>query len=291
MKIVTDSGADLSFPKEILESLDIETVPLKVSLDNKTYREDIDIHTGDFYHLLKNTKSLPTTTPPSVGDFAEIYQKISATDPDILSIHISSTLSETFSTAVQAAKLVPRANIMHFDSHTLSAVVGWMVEAASRAIRAGWSKKQILALLRVIGERSSTIYTVEDLKYLINGGRISHIKGLTANLFNIKPIITIDTKNGIFKQLGQERSFKGALKGIIKQMNEQHEFGTRLRAQVLHSYSHENAAAFKYQLDQLYDIEWLPIGEMSLVLGAHTGPSMVGVAYSEQSLFDHIERI
>lgn len=291
MKIVTDSGADLSFSKEIMDGLDIETVPLKVRLNDKTYREDIDIHAGDFYHLLKNTKSLPTTSPPSVGEFAEMYQKISITDPEILSIHISSSLSETFISAVQAAKLVPQANVTHFDANTLSAVVGWMIEAASRAIKAGWSKKNILALMRVIGEKSNTIYTLEELRYLINGGRIGHMKGLMANLFNIKPIITVDQKTGSFKQLGQERSFKGALKGIIKQMNEKHEFGTRLRVQVLHSYSHENAAAFKYQLDQLYDIKWLPIGEMSLVLGAHTGPSMVGVAYVEQSLFDHIEKL
>ncbi len=286
MKIVTDSGADLFFPPETLKKIDVKTIPLNVSLDDNVYREDIDINAGEFYYLLKNTKNLPTTSPPSIVDFVNTYRTISMTDPNILSVHISSNLSETYKFAKQGAQLVPEANIIHFDAKTLSAVVGWMIEAASRAIEAGWSNKMIINLMRKISAESNTVYTLEELRYLINGGRISHMKGLIANVLGIKPVIGIEKKDGSFIQHGQERSFKGALNGLLKYMKSHHEFGSRLRVQVLHSYSHEKAAAFKYQIDKYYDVVWLPIGEMSLVLGAHTGPSMVGVAFADQKIFD-----
>ena len=148
MKIVTDSGADLLFPQETLDKLDVVTVPLTVTLDEKSYREGIDITTVDFYNLLENSNGLPITSTPSPGDFAEVYRKIAKTDPDILSVHISSGLSGTYNSAIQGAKLVPEANVTHFDSKTLSAAVGWMIEAGSRAINAGWSTEKVVALMQ-----------------------------------------------------------------------------------------------------------------------------------------------
>ncbi|MBT3239654.1 MAG: DegV family protein [Chloroflexi bacterium] len=288
MKIVTDSGADLLFPKETLEKLDVITVPLTVSLDDKSYREGIDIKTADFYDLLEASKGLPLTSTPSPGDFAEVYKKIAKTDPDILSVHISSGLSGTYNAAIQGADLVPEANVTHFDAKTLSAAVGWMIEAASRAIKAGWSKDKVVALMQKVSDASNSVYTLKELKYLINGGRISHMKGLLANLLNIKPVIGVEKVGGTYEQLGQERNFKRALDGLVKQIKSQHALGSKLRVQVLHAFNPESAALLKEKIDQLFEVEWLPIGVMSLVLGAHTGPSMVGVAYAAQSIFDEL---
>ena len=95
MHIVTDSGTDLSLSKEEQKELDIHVVPLNVRLDDKTYREGIDIQPANFYPLLEKSKSMPTTSQPSTGEFADTYRKILETDQDILSIHISSGLSGT----------------------------------------------------------------------------------------------------------------------------------------------------------------------------------------------------
>ena len=72
MKIVTDSGADLIFPQEVLDTLDVKILPLVVNLENKSYREDIDITTEQFYKLLEQSKSMPTTSLPPTGDFADV---------------------------------------------------------------------------------------------------------------------------------------------------------------------------------------------------------------------------
>ena len=285
MNIVTDSGTDLLLPPEELAELDIHVVPLVVTLDGKSYRENVDIRSDEFYRLLAATDSLPTTSQPSIGDFAEMYRRLAASDPDILSIHMTSGLSGTLNAAQAAAKLVPEANITFVDTKTLSAAAGWQVEAAARALKASWPLKQVLALLESISAASDSAYTLQELKYLIHGGRISHMKGLIASVLNLKPLIGVEKVNGTYVQLGQERSFKGAIKGLVDRIAERYAPGSALRVQVLHSQNPQGAAMLRELVDQRFDCTWLPVGPLSLVLGAHTGPSMLGVAYAPAVAF------
>jgi len=285
MKIVTDSGIDLLFPPERLAELDIHVVPLVVTLDGQSFRENVDIQSDEFYRLLAATDSLPTTSQPSVGDFAELYRQLATSDPDILSIHMTSGLSGTLNAAQAAAKLVPEANITFVDTKTLSAAAGWQVEAAARALKASWPIKQVLALLERISAASDSSYTLQELKYLIHGGRISHMKGLIASILNLKPLIGVEKVNGTYVQLGQERSFKRAVKGLVDRIAERPAPGSALRVQVLPSQNPQGAAMLRELVDQRFDCTWLPVGPMSLVLGAHTGPSMVGVAYAPAAAF------
>ena len=285
MQIVTDSGIDLLLPPGQAAELGVHTVPLVVTLDGQSYREDVDIEPGDFYRLLAATDSLPTTSQPSAGDFAETYRRLAVDDPDILSIHMSSGLSGTFNAAQAGAELVPEANVTLVDTKTLSAAAGWQVQAASLAVKAGWAKEQILSLMERIGKASDSAYTLKELKYLIHGGRISHMKGLIASVLNLKPLIGVEKVDGTYEQLGQVRSFKGALKGLADRIAHLHPPGTPLRVQVLHSQNPSGADMLRDLLDQRLECTWLPAGPMSLVLGAHTGPSMVGVAFAPLAAF------
>ncbi len=288
MKIVTDSGTDLYLPAEQMAELDIHVVPLVVTLEGKTYREGVDIQTEEFYQKLASTDSLPQTSQPSAGDFAEVYRKIAKEDDEILSIHISSGLSGTSNSALLAASQVPEANITVVDTKTLSAAAGWQVEAAARGAKAGWSKEKILSLLEKIKAASDSLYTLNELKYLIHGGRINHMKGLIASILNIKPIIGVEKERGTYVQVGQTRSFKGAIRGLVDLMAKQYEAGSRLRVQVLHSFNPEGAQWLREELNNRFQCNWLPLGNISLVLGAHTGPSMVGVAYAPMELYPEL---
>ena len=285
MQIVTDSGTDVGLSPDEMASLNIHVVPLVVTLEGSSYREGVDIQPGEFYRLLAATDSLPITSQPSAGEFAETYRRLAATDPDILSIHISSGLSGTANAARAGAELVPEANVTVVDTKTLSAAAGWQAEAAARAAKAGWLKERILGLIARIGDASDSAYTLKELKYLIHGGRISHMKGLIASVLHIKPMIGVEKVGGTYVQLGQVRSFKRAVKGLADLIAKQHAPGSALRVQVLHAYNPEGAAMLREQVDGRFDCTWLPLGPMSLVLGAHTGPSMVGVAYAPLAAF------
>jgi DegV family protein with EDD domain len=288
MQIVTDSGTDLWLSPEKADELNIHIVPLNVTLDGKTYREGIDIEPGEFYDLLEATDSLPTTSQPSAGDFAEKYRELAAKDPDILSIHLTSGLSGTYNSAVAGAALVPEAKITHVDTKTLCAAAGWQVEVAAKAVKAGWPIDQVLGLMDRVGKASESMYTLNELKYLIHGGRISHMKGLIASLLNLKPLIGVEKVNGTYIQMGMARTFKKAVEGLVNLMSKQHIPGSKLRVQVLHSFNPEAGNMLRELVDKRFDCTWLPMGPMSLVLGAHTGPSMVGVAFAALDTFADI---
>ena len=140
-----------------MKALNIHVVPLVVTLDGKSYREGLDIEAEDFYELLDASENMPVTSQPSAGDFAEIYRQLAATDPDILSVHMTSGLSGTYASALAGAEMVPEANVTHFDTKTLSAAAGWQVKAAAQAIKSGWMVEKVLelvaALVRQDGER------------------------------------------------------------------------------------------------------------------------------------------
>ena len=285
MQIVTDSGTDLILPPEQMKGLAVHIVPLVVTLEGRSYREGVDIQPDEFYELLAATDSLPLTSQPSAGDFAETYRRLAATDPDILSIHISSGLSGTVNSARAGAALTPEANVTIVDTKTLSAASGWQVEAAARGVKAGWPKEVVMALMERIGSAADSLYTLSELKYLIHGGRISHMKGLIASVLNIKPLIGVEKAGGTYVQRGQARAFKGAVKGLVDLIATQHAPGSALRAQVVHGQNPEGAALLRQEVDQCFDCTWLPVGPLSLVLGAHTGLSMVGVAYALKEVF------
>lgn len=283
MQIVTDSGTDVYLNAQEREALNIHTVPLVVTLDGKSYREGVNITPEEFYPLLEASGKLPTTSQPSAGDFAEVYRNLAANDPDILSIHITAGLSGTFNSAKAGAAMVPEARVTHVNTKTLSAAAGWQVVAAARAALAGWTLDNILPMLQRISDASESIYTLDELKYLIHGGRISHMKGIIASLLNIKPMIGVEKVNGTYVQKGQARTFKGALRGLVDIIAHQHVPGTELLAQVLYSFNPEGGEMLRELVAERFQCEWLPIGPMSLVLGAHTGRSMVGVAYAPKS--------
>jgi DegV family protein with EDD domain len=284
MQIVSDRGMDLA--PEQLEGLDnINLVPLTIHLDGKTYVSGVDITPEGFYELLETAEGMPTTSLPSPGDFAELYRELAKEDPDILSVHISSGLSSTINAAREGARLVQEANITLFDTLTLSGAEGWHVEAAARAAKAGWSVERILALLEQVRDATNTLYTLPDLTYLIHGGRISHIKGLLASILNIKPLIGVSKEDGRYYQRGQQRTMARAMRKIVDVIAEDHGEGASLRVQVLHARNPEGAKKLRQRIDARFDCTWLPTGPIAPVLGAHTGPGLVGAAYANRDVY------
>jgi DegV family protein with EDD domain len=286
MHIVTDRGVDLT-PRQ-MEGLDIHFVPLTINLDDKSYRSGVDIQPAEFYELLESTDSLPTTSQPAAGDFAQVYRELAASDPEILSIHISAGLSGTVNAATAGAAQVPEANITIVDTKTLSGGAGWQVEAAARAAKAGWAKERILALMSRIAEAAETVYTLSDLTYLIHGGRISHMRGLIASVLNIKPIIGVEKQGGTYAQMGQTRTFKRAVKELVNLATRKHEPGSQLRVQIMHANNPEGVGLLREAFSQAFECTWLPVGHIAPVLGAHSGPTMVGAAYASCAEFPEL---
>lgn len=285
MQIVTDTGMDMYLPPELLPDVDIHVVRHTITLDGKTYYSGDTISAGGLQELLLRTSSYPVTSQPSAGDFAATYRELAKDDPEILSIQMSSGLSGTLNAAKAGAEMVPEANVTIVDTKTLCAALGWQVAAAGRALKAGWSKEKIIALIHRIGDASESIYTLDELKYLIHGGRISHMRGLIASLLKIRPLIGVEKVGGTYAQLGMARTFDQALQGLVDVMLKTHAAGTELRVQVLHSYHPKAAERLMALIEPVFKCTWMPVHLMSAALAAHTGPTMVGVAFAPMAVF------
>lgn len=278
MQIVSDTGCDIS--EQQLAGGTYTSIPLMINLAGKTYRSGYDISYKQFYTLLEETGELPTTSLPSPGEFADVYRSLATTDPEILSVHISTGLSGTSISALDGSKLVPEAHVTVHDTKTLSIGEGWQVEAAVRAAQAGWNAAQTVPVLEHIRDITETVFTLPELKYLIHGGRISHIKGLLAQILNIKPIIGVGKVDGKYYQRDQQRTFKKAMAGIVNLIAKDIPRGSPLRIQVAHANYPEGADELQALIEAAFDCEKLPISDIAPVLGAHTGPGLVGLSYA-----------
>ncbi|MCA1953735.1 MAG: DegV family protein [Anaerolinea sp.] len=284
MQIVTDRAADLA--PEFLKKYPIEFAPLRITLNDKTYSSGVDLDGDTFYRMLSETDAYPTTSQPSAGEFAELYRQLAKKDPEILSIHVSSGLSGTWNSARSGAEMVPEAHVTVWDSKTLSCPLGWQVEAAAKAVEAGWSLERILTYLGKLREKTNGMFTLDTLKYLLHGGRISHISGLVASLLNIKPVISVEKERGTYIQVGRYITLKRAIYGLADIVAGWYGEGTRLRVQPLHGNNLEGVAMMCEQMEKRFQCVWETTVPIAPVLGAHTGPGLVGMAVAPVDVFE-----
>jgi DegV family protein with EDD domain len=286
MQIITDRACDMSAKQ--MAGLNIHYVPMKLTLDGKTYASGEDLSPEQFYDLLETTEGFPTTSQASAGDFAEIYRRAAQTDPEILSIHISSGLSGTLNSAHLGAQMVPEAQVTFWDTKTLSCPEAWQVEVAARGLLAGWPLEKILNRMREIGQKCEGMYTLDTLKYLIHGGRISHMKGLVASVLQIRPVIGVDKEHGKYYTLAQERTIKKAILKLPEIVTRFYPEGSRLRVQLLHGKNPEGLALLREKMLAKFDICWTPTATVGPILGAHTGGGLVGLAFGPMELFEDV---
>jgi len=286
MKIVTDSGADLSF--EECQQIGVTMVPLKVEVDGVSYQSGVDIDPEKFYDMMDASPSMPVTSTPSIGDFARVFETLAEEGEEILSIHISSGLSATYNVAKQAVDTLANTHVHLFDALTLSAGQAWFVNAAAKLRDAGKSMDEVLAKLSQMQAAMTTHFTLPDLKYLIAGGRISHLKGLLASLLGIKPVIEVSKEDGKYYDRVKKRSFQKAIVGITELLQKTHPEGTTLRAQICTAANPDGGTLLKAAMDRLYNVNWLPEMTLGTALGAHTGRGLVGVICAREDALPQI---
>jgi DegV family protein with EDD domain len=286
MQIVTDRGCDIS--NEQLSDVKIHFAPMLLTLDGKTYSSGVDLSSEEFYDLLEKTDSMPVTSQATAGDFSRLYTELAKTDPDILSIHISSGLSGTYNSAVAGAEMAPTARVTHWDTKTLSCPEAWQVEAAAHAISRGWSMNEILGMLSHIRNAAEGVFTVENLRYLIHGGRINHIQGLLASLLQIRPVIGVGKDDGKYYTLAKERTTIRALQKLVSSLTQFYPEGSEVRAQLLHGKNFEALNRLKEEMEKMFKCTWVPTVRVGPILGAHTGGSLVGLCIAPLSMMAEV---
>jgi len=192
VRIVTDSSAHFLDPA-FVEQHHIEVVPLKIQIGNKVYREGIDVDSATFAQLLDATGALATLAPPSMDDFAALYSRLNRETDQILSLHISRQMSDTWDMARAATKtLLGRCEIGVVDSMTTSVGLAMLVEAAAYLAEQGASLDEVVREVRALVPRVYAVFFVDSLDYLRQNGLLSEAQSILGTMLNIKPFLTIE---------------------------------------------------------------------------------------------------
>jgi DegV family protein with EDD domain len=276
MKIITDSAADLT--QEDVETHDIRVAPLTINFPEGQISSD-EIAPDEFYNRLRSmAPEIPSTSQPSSGLFSQLYQDVSADNPEILSIHISSGLSGTMESARLGAKGLTGARVTHVDTLTLSGGERYQVLAAALASKANWELKAILDRLERIRLATEVIFTLETLEYLARGGRIGRVQALAGSLLKIKPVIHVDKKDGKYNSAGRGRTISQAMEAISGYLLRTYGASTPVWLTVMHGQFSEQADALGELLRKNLNVAKHEVLRVSPVLGVHTGPGVVGAA-------------
>lgn len=281
--IVTDSTCDL--PSALYEKYDIRIAPLKIQFGDESYRSNIDMLLPAFAERLAHGDVHPTTSQPTVQDFKEVYEALAAEERPILSIHVSEGLSGTVNAARQAAQQFPDVPITVYDSRTISAATGMQVLAAARAAEAGQTAEEIVPLLERTHAITGFVFTLDDLSFLVRGGRIGAVQYHVASALNIKPLITVSKAGdttGTYISAGRIRSLDKAVGAFVKQVQKDVPGGSKLRVMLFHGIGRtpELAEKIKMQLQAQYDCVLMATDYSTPVLGVHVGPLALDMAYA-----------
>jgi len=275
VKIITDSTAYL--PPDLIARYGIRVIPLKVVFGAEAYAEGVDISNEEFYGKLAAASTLPTTSQPSVGDFLEVYGEASREGKPILSIHISSKLSATISTALTAKSELPQAQIEVVDSLSTAMALGMVVLAAARAADEGQSLSQIRATAEKVIQSMNLFFIVDTLEYLHKGGRIGGAAALMGTVLRIKPVLYL--KEGQIEVLTKVRTKRKALKRLLELMGERMTEGASVHVTIIHAHAVEEASALEKEVRAHFNCAEIYISELGPVIGAHVGPRAIGVAF------------
>ncbi|MGM0548061.1 MAG: DegV family protein [Bacillota bacterium] len=276
--IVTDSTSDLT--QSDLKENGIESIPLKVIYNEQQFHDRVDITPAEVYQSFED--EIPTTSMPSPQEIMDVYNNLKAAGyTHIISIHISSGLSATYSNCMMVAEQIEGIEVAVVDSKMLSKGLGRLVLYANSLVKeTELNFAEIVNKIEAKKEKIEVFFVVKTLKYLKKGGRIGKVSGTIAELLNIKPIIAIDAEGEYFtfdKIRGRKRSLKKMYSIIKDKMTE----GKEYVVDVMNAAAEEEAQTLLAKFKKLTQIKETYFSEISPVMVVHTGPGLIGVVLTE----------
>jgi len=267
-------------PHQLVEASGITLVSLYVNFDGtRTEREGSMTDFDGFYDELRSsTDRLPTTSQPSVGDFVAAYEPLLAAGRDIVSIHLSEGLSGTCASARQAADALEKEGkggeqIRVVDSSSACGGLGMMVLAAARCAAAGAGLDSVVEHARRAREESKMWFAIDTLEYLKRGGRIGGVSAWVGSTLKIKPILTVESE---IRPVERVRTSARAFERLVDYARQRH--ASRADAWVVqHVQSAEQAELLVERCREIFERDPLFVSEVGPVIGAHTGPGLLGV--------------
>ncbi|MDD3381993.1 MAG: DegV family protein [Bacilli bacterium] len=269
--IITDSGANLT--EEIIKKYkNLYVLPLIILVDGAAYKDQVEIKATEVYAQLDEKEI--STSLPNITELYDALADIKKQNYDnVIIINISSGLSGTFNAFHAALSEYTDLEVFHYDSKTLAAGQGYLVEQALELVEKETAPQEIISALdKQRSEDSIAMYTINTLKYLKKGGRIGKVEGTIGNILHIKPVITVNPE-GVYvtlaKTFGLNRALIKMREMLIKKFEQ-----VKIDLTIHYGDNFEEASSLGKMLRNFLNIRLLTVSQLTPVLGIHTGPMM-----------------
>lgn len=269
-KIVTDSTCDL--PQDLVEKYNIKVMPLYIHIGRRSYLDGIDMSREAFYEGLPTYKEHPTTAAPSPTVIEAAYEEVAKEGVDeILSIHISASLSAVSDVARVAAETFSTVPVTVFDSQQLSLGAGYIVLEAAKAAQEGKSTAEIVPMLEALTRRTYVFAALDTLEYLKRSGRMHFALATIGSLLHLKPVLKMNQGNPTSDRI---RTREKATRKIIQLVED---LGPLERIDLVHTNAPDQATQLFQRARHLFPADYKPLSvNVTPVLGAHLGPNVIG---------------
>jgi DegV family protein with EDD domain len=259
--------------------LDIRIVPIVLAINGHIFQDGVDITPADVYRLLRDSKHLPTTSAPSIGDFLRVYAAASQEASGIVSIHLSPKLSATYSSATAASQMVDAVPIRVINCRTAAMGQGFVVLEAARAAASGVGLEAVVARAEEVASKVNLLATIGTLEYLHRGGRIGGAATLLGTVLQIKPVLGL--AEGYVEVFARPRTKSRAVQVMLKHMADQVN-NDPICVAILHAGIPEEAEELRQRVAEQFNCDELYVTELTPVMGAHTGPGVLGIVFYKE---------
>ena len=278
-KVAVVSDTTAYMPADVAEANDIRLVSLYVNFGAERTEREADISDFDaFYDELRSAEQLPTTSQPSVGDFLAEYEPLLAEGRDVVSIHIAGGLSGTPDAARQAKETLERdggggERVHVIDSTTAAGGLGLMVVAASRTAASGADADAVVAAANEARAELKMWFAIDTLEFLKRGGRIGAASAWIGSTLKIKPILSVENE---ITPVERVRTSKRAFERMVDYARLRVDSGASAWV-VQHIQARDQAELLGERCREIFGRAPVFLSEIGPVLGAHTGPGLLGV--------------
>ena len=276
--IVVDSSACL--PACLVEQWKITVVPHTLIIDGVPLQDGVDIQPTDFYRLLRLGQKDVTTSAPNSNAFLQALTSAHELAPDVLCIVVASRFSAAYETAkvaaVTACQSTPGLRVHVMDSRTAAGACALLALDAAQAANSGLPLDFIVQRAEHAIPRLRLLATLDDLSYLRASGRVSWLGYSAASALRINPVFEL--RQGEPHLLAKPRSRARAINCMIEQMRTM-AGDARIHVNIMEADAATDAESLLQEIEAHYDCRDIFVSQMTPVIGAHTGPGLLGVAF------------
>ena len=284
--VVVDSGSCL--PADLLCQWGITVAPHELTIDGQSFRDGIDIDPDEFYRRLKSDRGTFSTAAPRPHQFLEAFVQASKQAPNVLCLTLSSNFSLTYQSARAAAVLADSRlggiRVEVIDSQAAAGASGLIALAAARWASKGYSMEQVITRVNRLIPRVNLLAFLDTLYYLGRSGRVGKLQAWTGTLLGIKPVTEL--RLGEARVLEKPRSRAKAMNRLLELMG-QRVGRLGVIVNVMAADSRQDAQLLLQRIESEFNCRETLLSEFTPVMGAHTGPGLLGVAfYVDEGDFD-----